>query len=225
MLDVFAQGLGRGIAVAGLQGHRLEHDSLERPGHRGLDPARLGKVSLDDAGQGFREVGADERRLAGQNTVERRSQAVDIAGGAEPVDLPGRLLRAHERGSSDQRAGDGLGRPAQRGRNQWPLAVSLVDLVAWSLPRQLDRRGTQRDRPAPVPVRIELHPEHTRRSRFILRKASTQRLGQAPIDNERLAVLAEHHIGRLEIAVEHAPAVGVGNRLADIHEMGQQPPQ
>ncbi len=128
--------------------------------------------------------------------------------------------RAH-----DPRARDGPGRPAQRGRNQWPLAVRLVDLVAWFRPRQLDRRGTQRDRPVSVPVRIELRPEHTRRRHFILRKASTQRLGKAPIDNERLAVLAEHHIGRLEITVEHAPAVGVGNRLADIHEMGQQPTQ
>ena len=36
-----------------------------------------------------------ERRLAGQEVIERGPEAVDVAGRAEPVDPPGRLLRAH----------------------------------------------------------------------------------------------------------------------------------
>ena len=44
VLDVVAQRLGRGITVAWLQGHRLQHDALERSGHRGFD--RRGGESL-----------------------------------------------------------------------------------------------------------------------------------------------------------------------------------
>ena len=48
------------------------------------------------------------------------------------------------------------------------------------------------------------------------------RLGQAPVDHQRLAVLAEHDVARLEVAVQHAPAVGVGDRVADVDEPPQQ---
>jgi hypothetical protein len=35
---------------------------------------------------------------------------------------------------------------------------------------------------------------------------------------ERIAVLAEHDVAGLEVAVEHAPAVGVGHGVADIDQ-------
>ena len=47
-------------------------------------------------------------------------------------------------------------------------------------------------------------------------------LGQAPVDHQRLAVLADHDIARLDVAVEHAPAVGISDRVADIQEPSQQ---
>ena len=76
-----------------------------------------------------------------------------------------------------------------------------------------------------VLVRIDAVRKTPVADRSILRKATAQRLGQAPVDDEGLAVLAEHHVGRLEIAMKHAPAVGIGDRLADIHEVREQPPQ
>src|SRR5262249_12878772 len=48
------------------------------------------------------------------------------------------------------------------------------------------------------------------------------RLSKSPIDDEGLAVLAEHDVGRLEIAVEHAAAVCIGDDVADPHEVIEQ---
>ena len=47
-------------------------------------------------------------------------------------------------------------------------------------------------------------------------------LRQAPVHDQRLPVLAEHHVAGLQVAVQHAAAVGVGDRLADVHEAAQQ---
>ena len=50
----------------------------------------------------------------------------------------------------------------------------------------------------------------------------SERLGQAPIDHQRLAVLADDHVSRLDVAMEHAPAVGVLDGVADVDEPPQQ---
>ena len=50
----------------------------------------------------------------------------------------------------------------------------------------------------------------------------SRRLGQAPVDDERLAIFADDDVGRLDIAVEHAPAVGVVDGVADVDEPAQQ---
>ena len=47
-------------------------------------------------------------------------------------------------------------------------------------------------------------------------------LGQAPIDHQRLAVLAEHDVARLQVAVQHAAAVGVGDGVAHVHESPEE---
>ena len=47
-------------------------------------------------------------------------------------------------------------------------------------------------------------------------------LGQPPIDDQRLAVLAEHDVARLEVAVQDPAAVGIGDRIADVGEPAQQ---
>jgi hypothetical protein len=52
-----------------------------------------------------------------------------------------------------------------------------------------------------------------------------QGLGQPPVHDQGLAVLAQHHVARLEVPVQDAPAVGVSNGVAHVHEPTQQPPQ
>ena len=47
-------------------------------------------------------------------------------------------------------------------------------------------------------------------------------LGQAPVDDQGLAVGAQQDIGRLEVAMDHAPAVGIGDRVADVDEPAQE---
>ena len=51
------------------------------------------------------------------------------------------------------------------------------------------------------------------------------RFGQAPVDDQRLAVLAEHDVARLQVAVQDAAAVGVGDRVADVDEPPEQLPE
>ena len=50
----------------------------------------------------------------------------------------------------------------------------------------------------------------------------TRGLGQPPIDHQRLAVLADDHVGRLDVAVQDSAAVGVVDRVADVGEPPQQ---
>jgi hypothetical protein len=47
-------------------------------------------------------------------------------------------------------------------------------------------------------------------------------LRQSPIDDKRLAILAEHDVARLEVAMQHAAAVCVGDRVAHVDEAAQQ---
>ena len=50
-----------------------------------------------------------------------------------------------------------------------------------------------------------------------------QDLGQAPVHHLHLAERADHHVRGLQVAVDHASGVGVGNRLADCSKIGQKP--
>ena len=81
----------------------------------------------------------------------------------------------------------------------------------------LDRRGGLADRCARWLDQISR-----------LRGDLGQLLGQSPIDDERLAELAEHDVFGLEVAVDHALAVGVGDGLAHALQHGDgagQPPE
>ena len=49
-----------------------------------------------------------------------------------------------------------------------------------------------------------------------------QRLGQAPVDDQRLAVLADDDIARLDVAVQDAAVVRVIDRVADILEAAEE---
>ncbi len=50
---------------------------------------------------------------------------------------------------------------------------------------------------------------------------ATHRLGQAPIDDERFAVFAEHDIIGLEIAVQHAAGMGITHGVAGRDKLAQ----
>src|SRR5690606_33560657 len=43
---------------------------------------------------------------------------------------------------------------------------------------------------------------------------SPDSLGKPPVDNKRLAVRPEHDVGRLEVAMQNAPAMGIRDRVA-----------
>ena len=67
---------------------------------------------------------------------------------------------------------------------------------------------------------LQLRTDPARRSSSGVRLA--QDLGDAPVEQHRLAEGAEHHVLGLQVAVEHAPAVGVGDRLAERDEHLEQ---
>ena len=48
------------------------------------------------------------------------------------------------------------------------------------------------------------------------------RLGQAPIDDECFAEIAEHDVSGLDVAVNDAARMGKGDRLARRHESSEQ---
>jgi hypothetical protein len=50
------------------------------------------------------------------------------------------------------------------------------------------------------------------------------RLGQAPVDYQRLAVLADDDVPRLDVAVQHAPRMRVADRVADVSKAAQELP-
>ena len=50
------------------------------------------------------------------------------------------------------------------------------------------------------------------------RRRPRQDLGQAPVHHLHLAERADHHVRGLQVAVDHAPRVRVGHRLADLLE-------
>ena len=64
-------------------------------------------------------------------------------------------------------------------------------------------------------------PASPRGPRLADRLAAASRLGQPPVDQQRLAEPAQHQVVRLEVAVQHPLAVRERDRLADIDE----PPQ
>ena len=54
-------------------------------------------------------------------------------------------------------------------------------------------------------------------------RGAGQHLGQPPVHDLDLAEGADHDVGRLQVAVDHAPAVGEADRLADLRERLQEP--
>src|SRR5208337_217501 len=82
-------------------------DRVQRRGDAAVDRPRWWEVTPLDLLQGGEHVRAFERRPAGQQVIEGRAQAVDVAGRPVEVEPAGRLLRAHVRGRAEPRAGQG----------------------------------------------------------------------------------------------------------------------
>ena len=77
-LDVIGQGARRGVAIVGLGRHGLEADRLERLVDPGIKLAGRRELAADARHGGRGEIIALGRRLAGEQAVEGRAQAVDI---------------------------------------------------------------------------------------------------------------------------------------------------
>src|SRR5262249_2019160 len=87
------------------------------------------------------------------------------------------------------------------------------------------RRPHRRAQLRALPDHLGYRGRRRFRSAVLLSFSGFKLLGQAPIDHQHFAVLAEHNVLRLEVAVDHPAAVGVSDRLADRHEVAQQLPQ
>ena len=84
--------------------------------------------------------------------------------------------------------------------------------------------------PSAVPVFVRVESEADTghdgpASRVVRGVRPIDRLGQAPIDDQRLTVRAQHDVGRLQVAVHHPTAVRIVHRVADVEEMPQQLPE
>ncbi len=114
---------------------------------------------------------------------------------------------------------------AQHGAQREHVGALVHDVpVAGRLLRRHVRRRAQR-RTRLRQARILLRTRHrlhdcrlVRLHGFVL----TQLLGQAPVHDLHFAELADHDVARLEVAVDHALAVGESHRLAHLLDDDQQ---
>ena len=116
--DVVGQRPAARVAVFGLRRHRLQADGLERGVDRRVDRSRTREIALADGSQDLADVVSLERRLAGEQAIKRRAQAVNVGTRAEPLEVAGRLLGAHIRRASPSPSRGGS-RPSR-----WPTTAS-----------------------------------------------------------------------------------------------------
>ena len=161
--------------------HRLQADGLQ--GRRDVAVHRSGwrERAAPSGVEDPPDVASLPGGLAGQDGVERRPEAVDVAGRAGGVRPPVGLLRAHVRRGADRGPDHRLARrPVDRPQGRGGLVEGEV---------------------------VGDGPDE---------------LGQAPIDDERLAEGAQEDVRRLQVAVQDAPVVRVGDRVADVDESAEQ---
>ena len=168
------------------------------------------------------------RRVAVVGAVGHRLQADRLQGG-------GRRSGRAARGGGSRRRWTGGGSSPRSSPSNGALAgqeaveggAEAVDVAGRAEPVERPRGllgahvGRRAERPSRAASRREPLAEEGDAARSPALGAGSARadgLGQAPVDDQGLAVLAEHDVARLEVAVEHAPAVGVGDRVADVEE-------
>src|SRR5205823_4130868 len=154
----------RRVTVLRTQRHRLQADGLQRLGDAWQPLSWFRIIPFLDPAEDRSDVVLVEGGHAGQHVVQRRTQAVYVAGRAELVQAASRLLGAHVLRRADRHAGQRFARSAAG--------------------RFYERFGAGG-------------------ALFLL----TERLGQPPVHDQRLAVFSEHDVAGLQIAVQHAPAV------------------
>ncbi len=182
----------------------------ERPFHVGGE-FRGGAV----AGGGLEREGLEADRLEG------RRKGGEEGSGARDVPLPHRIEDAAGRLADDRRSSgeDAIERRPQR--VDVAVRAERVEfagrLLGWHVGGGAD--GTAGDG--------EIVTGCGRRAQRALHAGdragvTAGRPGQAPVHHERLPVLPQHHVAGLEVAMQDAAAVGVGDRLADVDESAQQ---
>ena len=87
-LDVLDQLPGRGVAVGGLERHRLQADRLERTVDRRFDLPRSRELAALHGSKHRADVVALDRWLSGQQTVQRGAQAENVAARPSASRLP-----------------------------------------------------------------------------------------------------------------------------------------
>ena len=119
-----------------------------------------------------------------------------------------------------RRAGEDLAEDRAQGEDVGPL-VDQVDLAPGLLGGHVARRAQHRAGVGQVRVRAAPRRRDQRLlgrllagPRIIGDTAARQDLGQAPVHHLDLAEAADHHVRRLQVAMDHAAGVGVGHRLA-----------
>ena len=101
--------------------------------------------------------------------------------------------------------------------------VQLVDLAARLLRRHVGRRTHHR---AGLRLQSAAVAAHGGDNAGLLllngRMLVAAHLGQAPVHDLHLVECPDHHVGRLQVAVDYVLAVSVGQRLTDLFKDGQK---
>ena len=92
-LDLLGQRDRRGVPVLGIHRHRLQADRLERRIDRPPQPSGRGEDRPAHPLQDVGDVARREGAVPDQQAVERRPQAIDVAGRADPVQVARRPAR------------------------------------------------------------------------------------------------------------------------------------
>ena len=165
-------------------------------------------------------LGLRRHRLQADGLQRRVDRGVELAGRREValLDLAEDLADvALERGLAGQQAIERGAEAVDVGARPEVVEVAR-GLLGAHVGRRAQRRAGQRLGTCRWPTRASASARRRGRDRLDL----PQRLGQAPVDHQRLAVLADDHVARLDVAVQDAPAVGVVDRVADVDEPPQE---
>ena len=97
--EVVGQRMGGRVAALGRLPKALQADRRQVARDQAVEPARVGRLILDDLGHQPGEV-PPERDLAGEELEQDDPQRVDVAASIGAMPLAGRLLGRHVRAGS-----------------------------------------------------------------------------------------------------------------------------
>ena len=224
----------RTTAAAVVDSVRCLRAHRQRAGPRRVSPGRhrlVGQPVLDVLGQGPRRgvavLGPQRHRLQADRLQRRGDPAADLARAAGTRPARPRCSSSRRRRARRTAAGRSAGsRASPPGcTRRWPAPA--LEPAGGLLRAHVRRRAQRRARcvVGSTPRARRGRSVRLRRSRPRPLQAPADGLGQAPVDHQRLAVGAEHDVARLQVAVQHAPAVGIGDRVADVEEPAAAAPQ